>query len=209
MSIYDVAKRTLDLVVATILLILFLPFWILIPIFIVLDSPGPILFSQPRAGKNGNMFNIFKFRSMVPNADDLLWRDPKFRRLKQEFKRRDWKLPNDPRTTRVGRLLRKLSIDEFPQVFNVLRGDMSIVGPRAYREQELVVQSKKYPHTKKWIESALTVKPGITGLWQVSGRNDVPFDKRVQIDAEYARRESLREDIVILLKTPKAMLSRW
>lgn len=209
MTPYDVAKRALDLVVAIILLILFLPFWILIPIFIVLDSPGPILFSQPRAGKNGNMFDIFKFRSMVPNADDLLWRDPKFRRLKQEFKRRDWKLPNDPRTTRVGRLLRKLSIDEFPQVLNVLKGDMSIVGPRAYREQELAVQSKKYPHTKEWIKSALTVKPGITGLWQVSGRNDVPFDKRVQIDAEYAQRRSLAEDIWILLRTPKAMISRW
>lgn len=209
MSTYNVAKRALDLVVAIILLILFLPFWILIPIFIVLDSPGPILFSQPRAGKNGNMFDIFKFRSMVPNADDLLWRDPKFRRLKQEFKRRDWKLPNDPRTTRVGRLLRKLSIDEFPQVLNVLKGDMSIVGPRAYREQELAVQSKKYPNTKEWIKSALTVKPGITGLWQVSGRNDVPFDKRVQIDAEYAQRRSLAEDIWILLRTPKAMISRW
>lgn len=209
MTPYDVAKRALDLVVAIILLILFLPFWILIPIFIVLDSPGPILFSQPRAGKNGSMFDIFKFRSMVPNADDLLWRDPKFRRLKQEFKRRDWKLPNDPRTTRVGRLLRKLSIDEFPQVLNVLKGDMSIVGPRAYREQELAVQSKKYPNTKEWIKSALTVKPGITGLWQVSGRNDVPFDKRVQIDAEYAQRRSLAEDIWILLRTPKAMISRW
>lgn len=209
MSTYDVAKRALDLVVAIILLILFLPFWILIPIFIVLDSPGPILFSQPRAGKNGNMFDIFKFRSMVPNADDLLWKDPKFRRLKQEFKRRDWKLPNDPRTTRVGRLLRKLSIDEFPQVLNVLKGDMSIVGPRAYREQELAVQSQKYPNTKEWIKSALTVKPGITGLWQVSGRNDVPFDKRVQIDAEYAQRRSLAEDIWILLRTPKAMISRW
>jgi lipopolysaccharide/colanic/teichoic acid biosynthesis glycosyltransferase len=111
--------------------------------------------------------------------------------------------------TRIGRLLRKLSIDEFPQVFNVLKGDMSIVGPRAYRKQELIVQSKKYPHTKEWIKNALQVKPGITGLWQVSGRNDVPFDKRVQIDAEYARRHSLLEDIWILLKTPKAMVSRW
>lgn len=209
MSTYDLGKRIFDLTVAVILLLVFLPFWILIPILIVLDSAGPVLFSQPRAGKNGKVFYILKFRSMVPNADDLLWKDPQYERLKREFKRRDWKLPNDPRMTRVGRFLRRLSIDEFPQLLNVIRGEMSIVGPRAYRKQELIVQSKKYSNTKKWIKSALTVKPGITGLWQVSGRNDVPFDKRVQIDAEYARRRSLLEDVWILLRTPKAMLSKW
>ena len=118
-------------------------------------------------------------------------------------------MPNDPRINRGGRILRRLSFDEFPQVFNVLRGEMSIVGPRAYRPQELVDQQEKYPGTKKLIKKALTIKPGITGLWQVSGRNDVPFDKRVMIDAEYAGRKSLGEDVKILIRTPIAMISKW
>lgn len=209
MTSYDIGKRLLDITAATTLSVLFLPLWIIIPLLIKLDSSGPILFDQPRAGRGGKIFRILKFRSMIPGADDLLWKDPRYTNLRQEFKRRDWKLPNDPRVTRVGKLLRKLSVDEFPQLFNVLKGEMSIVGPRAYRERELKIQEKKYPHTRQWINSALAVKPGITGLWQVSGRNDVPFDKRVQIDAEYAQRHSLLEDIWILLKTPKAMFSRW
>lgn len=209
MNSYEIWKRVLDVTVASVLMIVFFPLWILVPLLMKFDGPGPVLFSQLRAGKNGKKFHILKFRSMIPDADDLLWKDPAYKKLRQEFKHRDWKLPNDPRITRVGRLLRKLSIDEFPQIFNVLRGEMSVVGPRAYRERELTIQSKKYPHAREWIKRALTVKPGITGLWQVSGRNDVPFDKRVQIDAEYASRRSLLEDLWILFKTPKAMLSRW
>ena len=209
MNIYEFGKRFIDLLLAGILALLFLPLWALIPVLIKIDSKGKAIFSQPRIGKNGIQFYILKFRSMVVGADELLWKDPRFSSLRQEFSRRDWKLPNDPRITRVGRILRRLSFDEFPQVFNVLRGEMSIVGPRAYRPQELVDQQKKYPGTKKLIKKALTIKPGITGLWQVSGRNDVPFDKRVMIDAEYAKRRSLIEDIMILLRTPKAMLSKW
>ena len=209
MNIYEFGKRFIDLLLAGILALLFLPLWALIPVLIKIDSKGKAIFSQPRIGKNGIQFYILKFRSMVVGADELLWKDPRFSSLRQEFSRRDWKLPNDPRITRVGRILRRLSFDEFPQVFNVLRGEMSIVGPRAYRPQELVDQQKKYPGTKKLIKKALTIKPGITGLWQVSGRNDVPFDKRVMIDAEYAGRKSLGEDIMILLKTPKAMISKW
>ncbi len=206
---YEFGKRLLDLAVSSTLAILFLPLWAVIPVLIKLDSKGKAIFSQPRIGKNGRQFNILKFRSMVVGADELLWKDPKFSSLRREFSRRDWKLPNDPRITRVGRILRRLSFDEFPQVFNVLRGEMSIVGPRAYRPRELVDQQKKYPGTGELIKKALTVKPGISGLWQVSGRNDVPFDKRVMIDAEYAGRKSLIEDIMILLKTPKAMISKW
>ena len=206
---YEFGKRTVDVLAASALAILFLPFWIIIPLFIKLDSCGPVLFRQKRVGKNEKEFEILKFRSMVLDADHLLWKHPSFEKLREEFTKKDWKLKNDPRVTRVGRILRKLSIDEFPQVFNVLSGDMGIVGPRAYREKELETQQKKYSHTKDWVRQALTAKPGITGLWQVSGRNDVPFDKRVKIDAEYARRKSLLEDIWILLKTPKAMLSKW
>lgn len=202
-------KRSFDIIAALFLAVLFLPFWLMIPILIKLDSSGPVLFMQSRVGKKGKIFKIFKFRSMVPNADELLWKDPQYKKLREEFTRLDWKLEDDPRVTRIGRYLRRLSIDEFPQVFNVLKGEMSIVGPRAYRERELKVQQKKYPHSKKLIKQALAVKPGITGLWQVSGRNDVPFDNRVEIDAEYAGRKSLLEDLWILLRTPKAMLSRW
>lgn len=209
MSFYDLGKRSLDIVLASMLMVVFLPLWIIIPILIKLDSAGTVLFSQPRVGKDGKLFRILKFRSMVKNADELLWKDSRYEKLRQQFQYQDWKLENDPRMTGVGRVLRKLSIDEFPQVFNVLKGEMSVVGPRAYREKELEVQRKKYPATEKWIEAALKVKPGITGLWQVSGRNDVSFDKRVKIDAEYAKRKSLREDIMILLRTPKAMLSKW
>src|SRR3989338_5998956 len=209
MTSYDAGKRLVDLVVSSTLALLFLPLWVLIPVLIKMDSRGRAIFSQPRVGKDGKLFEILKFRSMVVGADELLWKDPRFSSLRQEFSRRDWKLPNDPRITRVGRILRRLSFDEFPQVFNVLRGEMSIVGPRAYRPQELVDQQKKYPGTKKLIKKALTIKPGITGLWQVSGRNDVPFDKRVMIDAEYANRKSLWEDVKILIRTPMAMISKW
>ena len=209
MTSYDAGKRLVDLVVSSTLALLFLPLWVLIPVLIKMDSRGRAIFSQPRVGKDGKLFEILKFRSMVIDADELLWKNPKYSLLKEEFSRRDWKLPNDPRITMVGRILRRLSFDEFPQVFNVLRGEMSIVGPRAYRPQELVDQQKKYPGTKKLIKKALTIKPGITGLWQVSGRNDVPFDKRVMIDAEYANRKSLWDDVKILIRTPMAMISKW
>lgn len=208
-NFYRINKRLLDVFSAAVLTILFLPLWILIPVLIKLGSPGPALFSQPRVGRNGKIFKILKFRSMVADADDLLWKASEYKELRNKFTKSDWKLENDPRVTRVGWILRRLSIDEFPQVFNILKGDMSIVGPRAYRPQEIEAQAKKYPKAKKWIEKVLTVKPGLTGLWQVSGRNDVPFDKRVQIDAEYAGRKSLPEDVLILLRTPKAMLSKW
>lgn len=209
MSFYDFGKRILDIILASALVVIFLPLWIIIPLLIKLDSVGPVLFYQPRVGKDGKIFWILKFRSMVANADDLLWKDVRFEKLRRQFQHQDWKLENDPRMTKVGRILRKLSIDEFPQVFNVLKGDMSVVGPRAYRKKELEAQLKKYSQTKRWIDEALMVKPGITGLWQVSGRNDVPFDKRVEIDAQYAKRQSLIEDIWILLRTPKAMITKW
>ena len=208
-SAYGIGKRALDVISSVTLIVLCTPLWIIIPILIKLESSGPAIFSQPRVGRKGKIFKILKFRSMVVNADELLWKNREYKELRNKFTESDWKLENDPRVTKIGWILRRLSIDEFPQVFNILKGDMSIVGPRAYRPQEIEAQAKKYAHTKKWIEKALLVKPGITGLWQVSGRNDVSFDKRVQIDAEYASRKSLSEDLMILLKTPKAMLSKW
>lgn len=204
---YEFTKRILDILVATLLTILFLPFWIIVPILIYLDSGSPILFRHRRLGKDGAEFYLYKFRSMVHNADDILHNQDK--KLLEEFKNGDWKIKNDPRITKIGKVLRSLTIDEFPQLINVLLGDMSMVGPRAYLQKELDEQSKKYPETKGYIPLILSVKPGITGVWQTSGRNEIPFIQRAKIDAAYASRHSILEDIILLFKTPKAMISKW
>ena len=204
---YEQQKRLMDIVVASLLLLAFLPFWIVIPILISLDSGFPIFFTHTRVGKDGKFIKLFKFRSMVVDADELLHK--KDRELLKQFKAADWKLENDPRITRLGKVLRSLTIDEFPQLLNVLKGDMSMVGPRAYVARELKEQTERYPETKVLIDDILSVKPGITGPWQVSGRNEIPFAQRAQMDAGYARQRSLWNDIVILFKTPRAMISRW
>lgn len=206
---YEQAKRTLDLVVALILIIAFLPFWILVPILILLDSGRPIIFTHKRIGKNGKEFRLYKFRSMVQNADEILHYGNK--ELLDKFKRGDWKVSakDDPRITPFGRFLRAFTIDEFPQLFNVIRGEMSMVGPRAYMREELDEQTKKYPETKKYVTKILSIKPGITGPWQTNGRNEIPFKQRAAMDAAYAVDRRLSTDIAILLRTPKAMLSKW
>lgn len=204
---WEPAKRLIDLTLAIILAIVFLPIWMLIPLLVRLDSPGPIFYRHKRIGKGGREFWLYKFRSMVQGADDILFKKDK--RLLRQFKRGDWKLANDPRITPLGRILRSVTIDEFPQLWNVLRGEMSIVGPRAYLKKELRDQGRKYPQTRALIADILTVKPGITGPWQTSGRNEVPFNHRAKMDADYARAKSILRDIVILLKTPQAMFSKW
>ena len=207
MDTYDLTKRALDVVVALLLTVLFLPFWIIVPLLIYLDSGTPILFGHIRVGKNGKDFKLYKFRSMVRDADVILHQQNK--ELLDAFKKNDWKIKNDPRITRLGKVLRSLTIDEFPQIYNVLRGEMSMVGPRAYVYKELVEQSERYPETKKYVPLILSVKPGITGPWQTGGRNEVPFRVRAKMDAEYASKRSIRNDFGILLKTPRAMLSKW
>lgn len=204
---YYLIKRLMDLILAVILTIFFLPVWLIVPLLIKLDSSGPIIYRHRRVGKNGREFWMYKFRSMVQNADEILHRKDKH--LLKEFKKRDWKLENDPRITRLGKILRSITIDEFPQLYNVLKGEMSIVGPRAYVKTELVEQQEKYPQTKKWIPTILSVKPGITGPWQTSGRNVIPFDKRAELDYRYAKKKSILGDLIILLKTPAAMFSKW
>lgn len=204
---YQTQKRVLDLLVASTLVILFLPFWFIVPLLIWVDSGSPIIFSHRRVGKNGREFNLYKFRSMVKNADEILHK--KNKKLLQEFKRQDWKIKNDPRITKLGKILRSLTIDEFPQLFNVFRGEMSMVGPRAYVKKELDEQVARYPETERYIKDILSIKPGITGPWQTSGRNEIPFKQRAQMDSQYARRQSLGEDIKILAKTPQAMISKW
>ena len=209
MSYLPTTKRLLDIIVSLTLAIIFLPIWLVVPFLIVLTSQGPIIYRHKRVGKNGKDFSMYKFRSMVVDADYILHQKDK--NLLKKFKKMDWKLEakDDPRITPLGRILRALTIDEFPQLFNVLTGEMSMVGPRAYLHTELIEQVKKYPTTKSLMPVVLRTKPGITGLWQVSGRNEVTFDKRVALDAEYVRHMSLWNDIVILWKTPKAMISKW
>lgn len=203
----NLLKRVMDIVLAILLAVLFLPIWLIIPILIKLNSKGSIFYSHRRVGQNGKEFNLYKFRTMVENADEILFK--KDARLLEKFKKSDWKLENDPRITKFGRLIRNLTIDEFPQLWNVMRGEMSIVGPRAYVAQEIKEQTKKYPDTKKFMKKILSVKPGITGPWQTSGRNIVPFRKRAIMDYKYASNHSLWEDLMILLRTPKAMISKW
>lgn len=208
-SSYESLKRALDVAVALTLTIIFLPFWLIVPALIVITSPGPILYRHKRVGKDGKEFYMYKFRSMVTDADVILHQ--KNKDLLKKFKEGDWKLEakDDPRITPLGRVLRALTIDEFPQIYNVLKGDMSVVGPRAYLKKELSEQVKKYPRAKKYLPTVLSVKPGITGLWQVSGRNEVTFDKRAELDAQYVKHISLWNDLKILLQTPKAMISKW
>ena len=204
---YDQQKRALDIVVATGVFILFLPIWFIVPLLIYFDSGRPIFFAHKRVGKNGKEFSLYKFRTMVPNAEEILHKQNK--RLLEEFKKGDWKIQNDPRITPLGRVLRSLTIDEFPQLFNVFRGEMSMIGPRAYVRKELDEQTHKHPATAAFIPHILSVKPGITGPWQTGGRNEVPFTVRAQMDAQYAQHLSIWNDLIILLKTPRAMISKW
>lgn len=205
---YDKSKRFIDVTLSLILLVIFSPVILITAAAIRLTSPGPVLADTPkRVGKKGQLFYPYKFRSMIVNAHNLLTTDPKFRKLYEEYKSSSYKLHKDPRVTPVGRFIRKHSIDEIPQLLNVLKGEMSIVGPRPYYPDELKEQQKKYPHTGKLVREVLSVKPGITGIWQVSGRSEVNFDRRIALDAEYARGRSAWIDLRILFKTPWAMIS--
>lgn len=205
---YDAGlKRWIDIIGSIVLLFIFGPVCTMIAVLIKLDSPGPIFADTPeRVGKNGKLFKMFKFRSMIQNAHTMLRSDPTMRGLYDEYKKNSYKLKVDPRVTIVGRFLRKHSLDEIPQLLNVLRGDMSIVGPRAYYPDELANQQRLYPATRKSVKKVLSIKPGITGFWQVSGRSEVNFDKRIAMDADYVEHRSIWYDMKILAKTPWAMV---
>lgn len=205
---YEILKRILDVFSALILILVFSPVMVVTAIAIKLDTKGPILAETPkRVGKDGKLFYPYKFRSMIANAHVLLRTDPRFKKLYEEYKKSSYKLREDPRITSVGKIIRKHSIDEIPQLFNVLKGEMSLVGPRPYYPDELKEQLEKYPDKKKYLKEVISVRPGITGYWQVSGRSNVNFDKRFEMDAYYARKKSLILDLVIILKTPWVMIS--
>jgi lipopolysaccharide/colanic/teichoic acid biosynthesis glycosyltransferase len=173
-----------------------LPLMVIIGILIYLDSPGHVIFVQRRTGKDGKRFSMYKFRTMVPNAEDL---KAKYAHL-NELSLPDFKIADDPRTTRVGRFLRKTSLDELPQLFNILKGEMSWVGPRP---TSFSVETYHLRHTER-----LEVVPGLTGLWQVSGRSNLDFDERLELDIAYIEQQSLWFDLSILLRTVGAVVTR-
>lgn len=189
-------QRALDLVVSYVAIILLLPLLLLTVLALKLDSRGPALFRQTRVGRDGSQFTLYKFRSMHIDAEEC-------RAALLETSDRDgicFKSRNDPRITRVGRFIRRFSIDELPQILNVLHGDMSIVGPRPALPSEVAA----YP---AHAFGRLAVNPGITGLWQVSGRAEVSFDRMIDMDIEYARNRTLSIDVALILSTFRAVLS--
>ncbi len=210
---YDIVKRFIDIIGAVFLIIFFSPVLLLTALVIKFTSPGPVLVEKEnkhmiRLGKNRKLFRLYKFRSMMVKADVLEETDPKYKNTYYEKRKSgNYKPLNDPRITKVGKFIRKHSIDEMPQLLNVLKGDMSIIGPRAYLPDELNEQQKKFPGTEKYVAEMLNIKPGITGFWQVNGRSEVNFDKRIEMDAYYARKRSLLLDFLIALKTPWAMIT--
>ena len=209
--IYPIAKRTVDIAAALVGISLLGPVMLVILIARKMERPTRVIFFQTRIGKNGKLFKLCKFSSMTTTTDEeereyfrkLEKDNPK---LMEEYRRSNFKFKDDPRITRVGKFIRRFSIDELPQFFNVLRGEMSLVGPRAYKPDELEHQRKTYPDCEPNIAALLTIKPGVTGLWQVSGRSELDFPQRVKLDAAYARRISLLEDFRIIIKTPFVML---
>lgn len=209
---YRISKRILDIVVAIVAIILFSPIYIAVAIAIKIDSPeGPVFADMPkRVGQNGKLFFMYKFRSMIPNAHTLIQTDPRMKELAEKQKENQGKLKidEDPRITRVGRFVRKTDIDELPQFFNVLLGNMSVVGPRAYFSEELERYKKSHPEVIPQVDVVLSSKPGITGPWQVSGRNKLSIPERFEIDAKYAKRQNVFYDIYIILKTPIAVVTR-
>ena len=187
---YRVSKRIMDLALVVIALPIWLPLNGIIALVIHFTSPGaPVVFKQLRTGKGGRRFHMYKFRTMVPDAEEL---KSKYAHL-NELQWPDFKITNDPRITRLGRFLRKTSLDELPQLFNILKGEMSLVGPRP---------TSFGPETYKlWHTSRLDVMPGLTGLWQIMGRAQLEFDDRLRLDIAYMERASLWLDIVILFRT--------
>jgi lipopolysaccharide/colanic/teichoic acid biosynthesis glycosyltransferase len=199
LAVSRISKRAFDITFSLVVLALGLPVYLLLALCVYIASPGPVFFSHQRIGRNRRSFGCMKFRTMVLNADkklqDLLAKSPEMR---QEFEE-TFKLKNDPRVTWVGKFLRVTSLDELPQFINVLKGEMSVVGPRPLVKDEL-------PRYGESIDYVLSVKPGVTGLWQVSGRNDVSYEKRVQLDVAYVRKQSLIMDVILVLKTVVVMV---
>ena len=198
---YSFLKRTVDITASATALLLLSPVFLVTSLAIKNDSKGPAMFTQKRIGKDGKLFEIYKFRTMVPDADkklfELLENDEE---AAKEYKLNK-KLKNDPRITKVGNFLRKTSIDELPQLINVLKGDMSLVGPRPYLPREIDDMGNYY-------DTIIESKPGITGLWQVSGRSNTTFEDRLEFDMEYNENKGFFYDMGLLTKTVGVVLNK-
>ncbi|MET0557114.1 MAG: sugar transferase, partial [Solirubrobacterales bacterium] len=188
-------KRAMDIAISAALLVLLSPLLAAIAILILLDTGRPVLFKQRRAGKDGNPFSMVKFRTMVADAEERLGELVDIEKLEQPA----FKIPDDPRVTRSGRTLRRFSIDELPQLWNVFRGEMSWVGPRPEEESVVALYDERQ-------RSRLAIKPGVTGPMQVYGRSDLTFEERLAMERDYLDNLSLLTDLAILLRTPRAVV---
>lgn len=212
-TFYAIAKRSIDVVAGVIGILVFGVPMLIAYVALKAEHPGPAVFVQKRVGREGKLFRMYKFASMITRTEEeekeffKKWQkeNPE---LWERYKASNFKLENDPRITKLGKFIRRTSIDELPQFFNILKGEMSLVGPRAYKPDELKSYETGHPEVQKDVKVLTTVKPGLTGLWQVSGRSEVDFRDRVKLDAEYARRKSLLEDIKIIFKTPIAVFKK-
>lgn len=194
LNTYEVSKRCLDILLSLVGLVVLFPIFLAVALATYLSDFGPVFFVQTRVGKNGKPFNFYKFRSMVRNADEM-----RMGLANQHPDLRTFKIKRDPRITKIGAFIRKASIDELPQLVNVIKGDMSLVGPRPPLPREVALYSDGD-------KIRLTVKPGLTCLWQVSGRSDLSFDKQIELDIEYISKRSLSTDLNLILKTVPAVL---
>lgn len=189
----DLPKRIFDIILGTILLVISIPFFSVVATLIKITSSGPVFFLQKRCGKNGMEFNMYKFRTMIKDAETLK------KKLQSDVDGPMFKMKNDPRITSIGRFLRRWSLDELPQLFNVLKGEMSLVGPRPLSNDEMT-------RNNEWKEIRLSVKPGVTGLWQITGKSSGKFSDWIKCDTEYVKKRSLFFDFKILSLTITAVL---
>lgn len=187
------------------------PLLLLVSFCIWINDRQYVFVKDPlRIGKKGMVFRMYKFRTMIPNAHHEINNNPKYKDIKKKWIKNDGKLKvsEDPRISKIGKILRKTDFDEIPQLLNVLKGEMSLVGPRPMYQGEIDRYLEKYPLGKKYIHRILRVRPGLTGIWQVSGRNDVKFPERMKMESKYASNINLIADIKILLKTPLTVITR-
>ncbi len=200
-TIYHIIKRLFDILVSSIALIILAPLFLIVAVAIKLDSKGPVFLDHYRIGKDGKLFKIWKFRSMVDHAEDILmeWLETN-PEIREEYLTNK-KLKNDPRVTRVGKFIRKTSIDELPQLINILLGNMTLVGPRPYLKMEIEDMGVCY-------KTIIKMTPGLTGPWQVAGRSNISFAERCLLDVRYYRNCSLKEDIKILFMTVKVVFKK-
>ncbi len=208
---YKLIKRFFDILLSIFFLCFFSPLLLLVSLLIFLTDRKGVFVKEPlRYGLGGKEFRMFKFRTMIPDAHMELLGNPKYAKLKSKWQGNSNKLRvnEDPRVTWIGRILRKTDIDELPQLLNVLVGQMSLVGPRPTYKTEIEAHLKKYPKDEKYLKDIFLIRPGITGIWQVSGRNKISLHKRLPMEVEYAQNLNLIDDVKIFLKTPKVVLTR-